>query len=100
MKFYAAIMGMSKDNKVGSKNDFYQVMFNLDKKECEKAVKGGWCMTYTKQCEVEADTISHLITAIVASNPVNREHWKISWMKTPHGHDAYVLLSNTNEIVK
>lgn len=96
-KMYAAVMGQSKENKIGAKIDFYQVVFWYGKAECERAVKGGWCLAYTSQKEIDNWTLNELEKKIHKNE--SRKGWWLDWRVTPYGHWGYVVVSAIDELI-
>jgi hypothetical protein len=98
-KRYAAVMGQSKDNKIDSPIDYYQIIFGLTKNECVRATKGKWCMGYTTEKSREHATIEALKNIIHKEGKGLRDTWTLAWIRTPRLHMAYVLLSGTGQMI-
>jgi hypothetical protein len=88
LKFYAVIQGQSKENNINSPIDFWQVVFNLDKKEAERGVKLGFNKAMVKQGKNEYDTIKKF----------EEMGYMVKWQDTPYNYRAYVVKDIEKEI--
>jgi len=80
-KKYAAIFGVSKENKVNSPIDFWQVVFNLSYNDIRRG-KGKWIKEYVYQSMNEIDTINAL---------KKKSGKRIEWERTPQKYDGYIV---------
>jgi hypothetical protein len=95
-KEYAAVMGMSKDNKVNDPVEYWQVVFNMTENECIKGKRKGYILTYTSHKEYEEDTIKQLNEQIKLFNDTHGLMWKQISQNITY---AYCLVSGDGEIV-
>lgn len=82
-RYYAGVFGISKENKVDSPIDFWQVVFNLSYTDIRRGITGKWIKAYVTQETDEDDTINKLR---------KKTGYTIQWGITPQKYSGYIVV--------